>query len=170
MSCNCKQNQKLILESRIDELPPEIVTEITACPDCSKVLEQTRALCQLLSLKRHEKANVFVERRYLAGIENTIRENEAKPPVQRVLDNVLAWITLPQVKVAAAAAVVLVLGVQAFLLQDIPAISTPPAIATASPGAPTVAPIALVDSNIQPATIQYGTLPGSVPVRLDVPR
>lgn len=172
MTCNCEQLQQSILESDLENLSREILDKVEACPSCSTFLQQAVKVHQMVGLKRYESANVFVEKRYLRQLDAGLDEIDERGPASRAMHQVIEWSTMPSVRYAAAAALCLLVGSQAVLLNNLPGLSSAGIVPTeeqdmlAGPVLPSIESIIQIASNDHPH-IEYGPADGAVPVRFD---
>lgn len=79
MNVNC-HSARLHLEDFAEGSPAKgrleaVKAHLAACPDCATALERTRRLQSLLSLKRHERPDEFVERNFLPEFHRRLYAN-----------------------------------------------------------------------------------------------
>jgi anti-sigma factor RsiW len=74
MNVNCR-SARLHLEDPAKGCLDAVKAHLAACPDCASTLERTRRLQSLLSLKRHERPDEFVERNFLPEFHRRLYAN-----------------------------------------------------------------------------------------------
>lgn len=154
---NCEQIQHKLLEYEQGELPPDLAAHLETCPACSEYRRQTQSLRNLLALKQFEKPNPLFAQHLPGRVIRRIEEENLQPAG----GGLLFWAAAPGVKLALAAAALLVICLGVYLAW--------PGGGTIAPGQPgaTIANAstnATVDTepqlagptNALPQQIQYG--------------
>lgn len=123
MKCRCKKTKKrLMLYSRVEELPSDLLAAIETCPECRAFWARTRQVADLLALKRFEQPNDVVLERCRTAVRRQIAvlHQELADEAQETL-----WAPAPFVfRFGMAALLVALLGLHLVSSSPFPAIHT----------------------------------------------
>lgn len=114
---------RLILESDVDELSPEVLQQIAADPEAQRLLERTRAVRDLVALKRYEQRHPSRE---LVSRQNILRElrqqDAARPSWAERMGAFFDIPAVPALRFGVASLFVALLAIQLFTLPEGPAL------------------------------------------------